>query len=75
MSDSMTAPVLVPTTNDGDHDLFAHIAPKHLITEAYVMGTPVTALCGKTWVPSRDPKNYPVCATCREMFDQMPKGL
>ena len=29
-------------------------------------GKPVKALCGKKWVPSRDPKRYPVCPTCRE---------
>ncbi len=30
------------------------------ILEARVMGTPVEALCGHVWVPSRDPKQLPV---------------
>ncbi len=62
--------------SDGDHDRFAHIVyPKHKLTEALVMGTPVTALCGKTWVPGRDPQRYPVCPTCRERFEAMGKDF
>ncbi len=40
-----------------------------LVMEARVFGTPVEALCGHTWVPSRDPKQYPVCQACKEIFD------
>ena len=59
-----------PTTDDGDHERFAHIVvPKSAVTESYVTGKPVTALCGKTWVPTRDPKRYPVCPTCKEILD------
>ena len=32
-----------------------------------VTGEPVVALCGKVWVPSRDPKKYPVCPECEEI--------
>jgi hypothetical protein len=35
-----------------------------------VTGEPVTALCGKVWVPSRDPKRYPVCPECDEIQKQ-----
>lgn len=61
----------VPTTiDDGDHERFAHVVvPASAVTEAYITGTPVTALCGKTWVPSRDPGRYPVCPTCKEILD------
>ncbi len=38
------------------------------VVEAMVTGIPVTAYCGKVWVPSRDPKNYPVCETCIEEY-------
>lgn len=58
------------TTDDGDHDRFTHIVlPKSAVTEAYITGTPVTALCGKTWVPTRDPGRYPVCETCKEVLN------
>ena len=54
---------------DGDHERFAHYAPKDKIVEASVMGTPITALCGKVWVPSRDPSRFPVCPECKEIYD------
>ena len=60
-----TAPV---TTDEGDHERFAHIVtPPSEVTRAMVTGTPCVALCGKTWVPNRDPKRYPVCQTCLEV--------
>lgn len=63
-----------PVTDDGDHERFSHYVPKDKLTEAMVMGTPVTALCGKVWVPSRDPQKYPVCPTCKELWQKLPKG-
>lgn len=62
------------STGDGDHERFSHYAPKDKIMEAMVMGTPVTALCGKVWVPSRDPQRFPVCPTCKEIYGQIPRG-
>ena len=36
-------------TEDGDHERFAHVVvPASAVTEAYITGSPVTALCGKT---------------------------
>ena len=59
---------------DGDHERFAHYVDKSKIVDSMVTGTPVTALCGKVWVPSRDPKRYPVCPTCKEIYDMLPQG-
>lgn len=55
-----------PTTGKGR---VAHIVKKEGLTEAYVIGNPVTALCGHVWVPSRDPKQYPICQQCKEIAD------
>ncbi|HRA35762.1 MAG TPA: DUF3039 domain-containing protein, partial [Acidimicrobiales bacterium] len=34
-------------TEDGDHERFAHVVvPASAVTEAYITGSPVTALCG-----------------------------
>jgi Protein of unknown function (DUF3039) len=62
------------TDDPGDHDRFSHYARKDKLTEAMVMGTPVVALCGKVWVPSRDPKKYPVCPTCKEIWESLSDG-
>jgi Protein of unknown function (DUF3039) len=63
-----------PSTGDGDHDRFSHYVPKDKLVEAMVNGTPVVALCGKVWVPSRDPQRYPVCPECREIYETIPPG-
>ncbi|MGP4022172.1 DUF3039 domain-containing protein [Actinomadura sp. 3N407] len=59
---------------DGDHERFAHYVKKQKITESAVTGTPVIALCGKVWVPNRDPKKYPVCPECKEIYESMKTG-
>jgi hypothetical protein len=58
----------------GDHERFSHYVPKDKLTEAMVMGTPVVALCGKVWVPSRDPQRFPVCPECKEIWDSLNPG-
>jgi Protein of unknown function (DUF3039) len=54
-------------TDEGDHDRFAHYAKKDAIARAYVTGEAIVALCGKKWVPTRDPSRYPICPTCKEL--------
>jgi len=77
VSDTTTAPVEAPVetpveervpldTDGGDHDRFAHYARKEDVTRAYITGEAITALCGKKWVPTRDPTRYPICPTCVE---------
>jgi hypothetical protein len=61
-------------TDDGDHERFSHYVDKHKLTEAMVMGTPVVALCGKVWVPSRAPEKFPVCPECKEIWGEMQPG-
>ena len=64
-----TAPV-----EPGDHERFAHYVQKDKIMESAVTGTPVIALCGKVWVPNRDPEKFPVCPECQEIYDSLPAG-
>lgn len=54
--------------DDGGHDRFAHYVKKNKIVESAVTGKAVEALCGKKWVPSRDPEKYPICPTCKEIY-------
>jgi hypothetical protein len=64
---------LIAPTNDGDHERFSHYVRKEKITESMVTGKAVTALCGKKWVPSRDPEKFPVCPTCKEIYNGLKK--
>jgi hypothetical protein len=75
--------VLPATTDpelDGDHERMSHIvlegfkppsgdfvATGPSVAEGIIEATPVRALCGKVWVPNRDPRRYPLCPTCREI--------
>lgn len=70
--------------DDGDHERFTHIVlegytPKkgdfvpldNSVVEGMINATPVKALCGKVWVPGRDPQKYPICPTCKEIAQSM----
>lgn len=73
-----------PTLDDGDHERFTHIvlegytpkdgefvALENSVVAGMVNSTPVKALCGKVWVPGRDPQKYPLCGTCKEIAASM----
>ena len=59
--------------SDGDHDRFAHYVRKEKILGSALSGKPVIALCGKVWVPGRDPNKFPVCPICKEIYDGLRK--
>jgi hypothetical protein len=74
----------VPDLDEGDHDRMAHIVlegytPKDgdfvstgpSVVEGMVNRTAVRALCGKEWVPGRDPGRYGLCPTCKEIAVSM----
>lgn len=69
----------VETTNhasldNGDHELFAHYVSKSDLERATFTGVPATALCGKKWLPTKDPSRYPVCPDCKAIYNQMQPG-
>jgi hypothetical protein len=53
----------------GDHERFSHYVKKDKILESALTGKPVRALCGKKWTPGRDPEKFPVCPTCKEIYE------
>ncbi len=56
----------------GDHERFAHYVRKEKILESALSGEPVKALCGKVWVPGRDPQRFPVCPACKAIYEGLP---
>jgi hypothetical protein len=60
-----------PRTNDGDHDRFAHYVRKTDILKSAVEGVVIEALCGKRWIPTRNPDGYPICPSCKAIYDEM----
>jgi Protein of unknown function (DUF3039) len=82
MEMAQTAPAPVEIRPDTEHipqtgePIVAHIVrvgPNEnaaaKVMEARLYGTPVEALCGHVWVPSRDPRQLPVCQKCKEIYD------
>jgi hypothetical protein len=65
---------IVNPTDDGDHERLSHYVPKDRLMDAMVNGTPVIALCGKVWVPTRDPERFPVCPECKEIWESLGHG-
>lgn len=59
--------------DEGSHDRFAHYIKKDKVVESAVTGKAVRALCGKKWVPSRDPEKYPICPVCKEIYASLPR--
>lgn len=58
-------------TDDGDHDKFSHYVPKDKIVESAVTGKPVRALCGKKWLPNSNPDRFPICPSCKEIYEKL----
>lgn len=58
----------------GDHERYAHYVKREKIVASAMSGRPVVALCGKVWVPGRDPKKYPVCPECKKIYEGMGAG-
>ena len=56
---------------DGDHERYSHYVKKDKIVESAVMGNAVVALCGKVWVPNRSPEKFPVCPSCKEIYEKL----
>ena len=65
-TDLLTKPEL--KIDDGDHDRFSHYVKKEKILESAVSGKAIRALCGKKWVPTRDPEKFPICPICKEIY-------
>lgn len=70
MSQNLESTKVEPVLTDaGDHERYSHYVRKEKIVQSAVLGSAVRALCGKVWVPSRDPEKFPVCPTCKEIYE------
>ncbi|MDG2351463.1 MAG: DUF3039 domain-containing protein [Acidimicrobiales bacterium] len=56
--------------DEGDHDRFSHYARKADIVESAVTGRPIVALCGKVWIPDRNPDRFPLCPRCKDLYEK-----
>lgn len=73
-SDTITEERVDYRLDEGDHERFSHYIKRDEQMPAMIEGTPVRALCGKIWVPTRDARRFPVCPECKEIYDTFRKG-
>ncbi len=64
------------TVEPGHDERRAHIVHSNgkaadKVFASFVEGTPVEALCGRVFVPSRDASRYPVCEECKAIKDEL----
>ena len=80
MSELQTLPAeTIPATDEDTETgepLVAHIVKTDpgesaaaKVLEARIYGTPLEALCGHVWIPSRDPKQLPLCEACKSIYE------
>lgn len=78
MTDTLIVPQVSDPETEREPPKVAHIVSREnhadadtLVTAAYIEGTPVEALCGQVFVPSRDPKKLPPCERCVEVLQEI----
>lgn len=59
-----------PTKAPGDGERYAHFVSRSRLERSRNSGQPVVALCGKVWVPLRNPAGYPICPACKAIRHQ-----
>jgi hypothetical protein len=64
-----------PKTTHGDDEALAHIVMRDDQMKGYLTGEAIRALCGKTWVPTRDYQGLPVCQACSDERDRIVAGM
>ena len=74
MSDTITVPDLdvapvVEETDTDDAPDAAHIVTQKDLIHSQLTGGAIRALCGKMWVPRRNPDDFPMCQACVEVFN------
>jgi len=71
MSSVIEETELETTDADTGEPKFAHYADSVSVTEGYIMGKYVMAICGKLFIPSRDPLKFPICPSCKEIYESL----
>ena len=62
---------LKESLTDSGEPKYAHYAESVSVTEGFVLGKPVVAICGQIFVPSRDPKKFPICPICKQIAESL----
>lgn len=56
------------------HIWFPGMSSQDIVDIARAKGLMVRALCGKEWVPKRNPEKHPACQTCFDIAGELMSG-
>jgi len=56
---------------DAEEPLVAHIVHRDDSMRGYILGERIMAVCGYTFIPSRNPEDKPMCEECREAIGRL----
>ena len=73
ITDLDRAPVYEPSVGDDEPDA-AHIVTQKDLMHSQLTGEAIRALCGKMWVPKRNPDEYPICQACVDILNAASAG-
>ena len=65
----LDAPPSMDLDDGADPADAAHIVSQEDLIHSQITGEPIRALCGKLWVPKRNPDDYPLCQACADLFN------
>jgi hypothetical protein len=61
----------VPLRVESDNGGFSHYIDKIEAGQSASNQRPVTALCGWSWVPQGSAEEFPICPSCKSIFDEL----
>lgn len=64
----LDSPTIVELTEEDEDPDATHIVTQADLIHSQITGEAIRALCGKWWVPKRNPDDYPMCQGCLEIF-------
>jgi len=67
----LDAPPVVDPTEEDEEPEAAHIVTQRDLIHSQITGQPIRALCGKLWVPKRNPDDYPMCPACVKILNRL----
>jgi hypothetical protein len=71
MNSSSVATDLAPIKVEDTGYKYAHYGEATSVTEGYVLGKSVLAICGALFIPSRDPNRFPICPVCKNIAEAL----
>jgi len=65
----LDAPPVIELDESDEPPDAAHVVRQQDLIHSQITGEAIRALCGKLWVPKRNPDDYPICQACVDLLN------